>query len=430
MSKDGLATERGRNAQGLGIAQNMAWNSIGNVVYLGAQWSLTFFVVRFLGYGPAGVFSLAMSVGNTVCALAAYSMRNFQASDVDQVFSDRQYVLSRVATSVVSAVATAVFVLCQPYDIETAICVMGYGVFKISEAFSDVYQAIQQKHLRMDYVGKAYILKSLLETVVFCLVILLTRSLPLAVCALGLISFAVILTYERITARRLAGSDYDRSTQHADSSAFEAVRDLLIACAPMAVYGVVFNTFVQVPRYQLEALCGKEALGIYASVAMPVTLVQIAANYLFTPLTTPMAMLRSEGDTKGFMRIFAKVTISILAVSVFAFIVAALIGEQVYRLMYGDSIVEYVYLMFPLIVCSVLTALAWFFANTLTVMRRLGILLAGSLLALVVALLAGTPFITAFGMNGASYACATALLVFVLVMVVGLLSAREAISKS
>lgn len=419
------ATDSPTRENGLGIAQNMAWNSVGNIVYLIAQWLLSYFVVRILGYGPAGIFSLAMSVGNSVCAVAAYSMRNYQASDIDNAYTDRQYILSRIVTSVISFVAAVVFVCVQSYGLETSLCVIGFSLFKISEAVSDVYQAIQQKHLRMDYVGKAYILKSVAEVVVFLAFLLVTGSLVVAVFALSIVSVVEIWTYERIVALRLSREDASQASPQPLAAELAAVRKLLVVCAPMAIYGVLFNTLVQVPRYQLQALRGDEVLGIYASVAMPIMLVQVAANYLFTPLTTPMARMYKDGETSRFVKMFMRVVAAIVIVSVVAFLVAALLGKPVYTLMYGESITDYLYLMYPLILCSVLTALSWFFANTLTILRKLGILLVGSCVAFVVALASGFPLIDAFGMNGASFACLAALGTFVVITGIGLFTARR-----
>lgn len=416
--------------EGLSIGQNVLWNSVGNLVYLAAQWLLSYLVVRLLGFGPAGVFSLAMSVGNTVCALAAYSMRNYQASDVDGMYSDRQYVLSRAVTSGVSLLATVAFVLAQPYEPQTALCVVIYSTYKISEAVSDVYQAIQQKHLRMDYVCKAYVLKSVSELAVFALALATTRSLTIGVCALSAASFAVILGYERTVALRLAGDGYGRRGQRYAGDATRTVWRLLADCVPMAVYGVLFNTLSQVPRYLLQSMSGDEVLGIYASVAMPVMLVQVAANYFFVPLTTPMAHMLRDGRRDELVRMFGKVVAGILAVTVLAFALAAVAGEPVYVLMYGEQIREHLYLVNPLILCSTLTALSWFFANVLTILRRLRLLLVGSALAFGVALATSAPLIGVMGMNGASFACAAALATFVAVALFGLVGELRGASRA
>lgn len=74
-------------------------------------------------------------------------------------------------------------------------------VFKISEAVSDVYQGIFQRANRMDYIGKAYILKSLVDLALYCGILLVTNDLLFAICGLSIGSTAIVCIYERATAR-------------------------------------------------------------------------------------------------------------------------------------------------------------------------------------------------------------------------------------
>ncbi|MBQ6394996.1 MAG: hypothetical protein IJH87_01425, partial [Atopobiaceae bacterium] len=387
--------------------------TLGNIVYLAAQWLISYAVVRVLGFGAEGTFTIATTVGNTACALAAFSMRNYQVSDVDGSYSDRQYILSRIVTSALAVLGCVVFSFFQPYDDTTSLVVLFYSLFKVSEAFSDVYQGIQQKYLLMDYVGRAYILKSAADLGIFVAAIMVTRSLVIACAALALVSFAEILLYERRTAMQLSESDA-RNRFSAGGNGGGSVIDLLIACIPVAISGVLFNALIQIPRYQLGIIEGDEVLGIYASVAMPILLVQVAANYLFTPLVTPMTRNLKEGNRESFVRTIIRVLVSIVAITALAFAVAFLLGDQAYTLLYGETIRPYIQqLMYPLILSSALTAAAWFLTAVLTILRRLTALLVASGAAFAAALVTSPLLVRTFQMNGATFACIAALLVFI-----------------
>ena len=396
-------------AKELSIGENIAWNSIGNFVYLIAQWALSYIVVRVLGYGPAGTFSLAMSIGNCLNAIATYTMRNYQVSDLKGDYSDNQYILSRAITSGISLLACIVFTGLNPYDGYTSLCIIAYMVFKISEAVSDVYQGILQRANRMDYIGKAYILKSLVDLALYCGILLATNDLLFAICGLSIGSTAIVCIYERATARPFSNQKKTSSDVKEDLG---RVLGLLIACLPIAAYGLFFNTMGQVPRYALEFMLGSEKLGIYTSVAMPVTLVQVSANYLFVPLTAPLAQCYLDKNSKRFYDIIKKVSIAIAIIAVCAFAGFGLLGKPVMRLLFGDSILPHLYLLNPLIVCSILVALSWFLSAALTVIRQLKGQLLLSLSSFILSCILSPLLISLFGMNGATFSYIAALLAF------------------
>ena len=74
-------------------------NVFGNVIYLAAQWWMTIIVAKMsTGYSDAGTLALAITVTNIIYLIASYGMRSFQVSDVNNVYSHKEYVVSRYAT--------------------------------------------------------------------------------------------------------------------------------------------------------------------------------------------------------------------------------------------------------------------------------------------------------------------------------------------
>lgn len=393
----------------LSIRENVIWNSLGNFIYLISQWLLTYVVVRIQGYGPAGIFSLAMSVGNSLNAVATYTMRNFQVSDIEGEYSDNQYIISRYVTSLISFIACLAFCGFNEYPVKTFLCIAFYMVFKISEALSDVYQAIFQRASRMDYIGKAYIAKAMLDFSFFFGVLFITSDLMTAIIALCCASLIVVFCYERREAKNFASNTAAALSSDRD---LRQVKKLILVCLPVALYGLFFNTMGQVPRYVLELLKNEDALGIYTTVAMPVTLVQVSANYLFAPLTAPLASCFARHDVKEFYRLFWKAIGAIVVISIVAFIGFGVAGKPVMALLFGDSIVPYLYLLNPLIFCSVLVALSWFLSAALTVVRKLVAQLVLSIVSFLVSCALSFYLISVFGLNGATFSYIAALLVF------------------
>ena len=395
-----VASEDGEKK--LGIGANITWNAVGNFVYLFLQWVLTYVVVRILGYEEAGVFSLATALGNSFYCVAYYSMRNYQVSDVSNEFSESTYLLSRYATSAVSLVLCCGFALVANYPLGTFACIMAFMMFRISEAISDVYQGMMQKRSRMDYVGISFLLRGVLCFAAFTLVVVVSGNLMMSIAAMAASSYAVVLTYDRAHGLR----------ERVSNTSMGMVGKLLRVCLPLAVYGFLFNTMVQIPRLFIEGTLGTEQLGYYTTVAMPVVVVQVSASFFFAPLVTPMAERINSGDLPGFSSIVKKVLLFIAALSVVAAIVFGLLGEPALILAFGESIAPYSYLLPPLVACTVLTGLALFLAAVIVVVRRLRALLVSSAVCFLLTLVGSLPFINAFGLNGASFILIVSLTIF------------------
>ena len=397
-------------AEKLGFKENMIWNSIGNIVYLGCQWLLTYITTRLLGYESAGIFSLAMTISGSLSNIALYAMRNYQTSDVTHAFSNVTYITSRLLTSAIAFIVCLAFLGINKYDPYAFSCIAAYMAFKIAEAMSDVYQGVLQREMRMDYIGKSFIIKGIIGLAGFTLCIAVFNSLLPGILALFSITLLVTLFYDRVHAARI--SNENNITRTTCSS----VLKLLKVCLPLALFGLLFNTMGQAPRYFLEAKLGTESLGFYASVAMPVTIVQVSASFLFSPLTTPLAERLAKRDRNGFKSLIARVLISVSVLAIAAIILFALFGDFALCLLFGDSIAPYTNLLLPLVMSGVLLAFSWFLSTIVTVMRRLRPLLAASAISFVVVLGCSSLMIDMFGMNGATYIVLIAMMCFIAAM--------------
>ena len=385
----------------------MLWNSVGNLIYLAAQWLYTYIVIWLMGFDSAGLFSLAMSIATIFSGIATYSMRNYQVSDLANAFSQRDYILSRIITSLSSLLLCLLFVGFSDYGAYTAACIASFALFKGAEALSDVYQGILQRAMRMDYIGKAYLIKSLAGLMLFTGALLLFKDLLTALAVLGTATLLVVLLYERHTAFMVSPNNSSRK-------ATNGVLRLLIACLPVAICGFLTNATGQIPKTILEAATNTEALGYYTSIAMPLMLVQISANYFFTPLITPLAQSYSEKNQSTFFSIVKKV---LFAITVFAFAAFALFnafGEQLMTMLYGEDIIPYMYLMNPLIASSLMVALFWFLNAILVILRSMKTLVVLSLISFFTVFFGSFPFISFFGINGATFIYIAALCLFIL----------------
>lgn len=396
----------------LSVRSNIVWNAMGSFIYLFAQWILTYVVVKVLGFTDAGIFSLAMTVAGVFSVVATYGMRSYQASDVEGQHSFGIYLRSRVITCILSLALCMVFTAVNGYSFYVFLCISAYMGFKVLEALSDVYQGLLQKEMRLDYVGKSYLVKGIAILAAFLVVVVIFRSLLASICMMSIVMALVIVFYER---RRAALFEEEVKGALDYSSLRKSVALLLVTCLPLALYGLFFTIMGQAPRYFIEMLLGEEALGYYASIAMPVVIIQVSGSFIFSPLVTPMAKSLAENNRPAFLSLVKKVIVFIAGLAIVSAALGALFGDSVLIWAFGAEIGPYTYLLMPLVACAILTCLGWFLASVLTVMRALKTLLVASGISMAVVLCGCIPFINQWGMNGASFILVIALVFFSLV---------------
>jgi O-antigen/teichoic acid export membrane protein len=119
---------------------------------------------------------------------------------------------------------------------------------------------------------------------------------------------------------------------------------------------------------------------------------------------------------RGFVALLGKTVAGIVGVTVACAIVLEFIGAWALALLFGESIVPYVYLLQPIIVSTAATAFLWFFGDLLITLRHFWANFAGN----VVSFLAVIPLtflcVDRWDMNGVSFAGAGACLAGVAIL--------------
>ena len=173
------------------------------MVYLITQWLISVLVVRLSGVETAGILTLAMSVNNVFYSIAMQGIRNYQVSDMKEKYTSGIYVSSRLIICILSFLVCVGYALIAGYSYGSSLCIVAYCLFKMAEAFYDVYAGICQKKWRMDWIGKSWMVKGILSFVGFVAVLAVTQSLLAAILAMALVSWLVIFFYDIPRAKKL-----------------------------------------------------------------------------------------------------------------------------------------------------------------------------------------------------------------------------------
>lgn len=401
--KDPLKDSKCCQPKPLSDQVNILWNSVGSLTYLACQWLITIFVVRLSkGYDAAGILSLAMSVVGVFGTFANYKMGTFQISDIHHENTLGEYLGFRVLMLGVAFVACMVYAVftCAPHAWAT---VALYYLFKAVGLVIDIFHGTDQQHRRMDYIGKSYLAQGILTLAAFVAVFWLTQSLNLSIIAMAVAALAVLLVYDRLKV-----SQFESVTL---SLSREKAWYFIKVSFPAVVASLAASAIFAVPKQYLALAFGESALGIYSSVSALALVVQMGATYLYNPFLDVFPRLFFNGDRKGFLKLLFRTVGAIILVALLCSVLLEFMGSWILQLLFGESIVPYVYLLQPVILATILTAFLWFIGDLMITLRDFKAYFISNVVALIAAIPLSFICVNTWDMNGVSFASVGACLV-------------------
>lgn len=377
------------------LKKNMIWNAAGNLIYLMCQWLVTVLVTNIGAFRDAGLLSVAMSVSATFQTVAMFGIRNYQVSDVDNKYSDTCYVSLRVLTCAVALIACLAFSLISGYTGEQLLAVALFMLFRLAENFSDVLHGIAQKSGRLDIAGKAFAIKGVGLVTVFLTAYQLSSQLCVGLLAMALFSIGTTFLYDLLAVKRLS-----------DFKIFEANRKwraLALETAPLCLYLFFSAAIGTIPKLILEWKCGEEILGAYSSIFAPALLIAAATGYLYTPFIPMFANAYREKRNRAFLGLFAKLGAAIACLALLSLLAAWLLGDFALKLIFGEKILAYAYLLIPILIFIFANALFAFLCMLEVVLRDFWWLLFACGSGLLAEILLTGVWIEKVGINATSY---------------------------
>lgn len=371
---------------------NFIWNTTGSLIYLGCQWLTTVLVVVLShDYTNSGILAFAMATGVLFASIGLFGMKPVLVSDIDHKFSYQNYVAFRILTNLFGATFCVLYSLFMCSDMPQLMVSLAYLLFKIDECLCDVLYGIEQANYRMDYIGISMTIRGPVSLTLFCLGLTSLNSLLFAILLMWAGCFITTLAYD-IPRARLFG----KILPHIDVSTFkELFRETFFSMATNAV--IVY--MVSGVRQIYGNLSGSEMLGIYAAIATPAVLVQVAANYLYAPILRDIAIWHRESLVSfrhKFNKLFLLVVVAIIALM----LVLIPIGNVCLPIIYGDSINEFMYTFPFVLVATGAVGLINLFYNAFVVLREKKKLIFIVAIGTILTYCLCYPLISVAGMNG------------------------------
>jgi O-antigen/teichoic acid export membrane protein len=268
-------------------------------------------------------------------------------------------------------------------------------MFLISvEAFSDVLQGEAQKLRRMDIAGLSFIIRGILLIAAFIVLYLLSGLVP-AVLGSAVATLLVVWLFE---ARRI-----NKLEQFKISFNRSDLFKLLKTCFPLMLVSLLYISFLSVARLTLENATDTETLGIFNSATLPAMIIIQLSGFIFVPLINLLSRIFQEEKYRQFNGVFSVTIVVILIIIAGGVAVTAIIGADLLRLLFGEEIVPYRYLLTEAFVVAGFASVLSFLITVLVVLRKLKSILAGCAVGCLCCVLVSHWLLCAYGISGANY---------------------------
>lgn len=391
------------------MKKNVMWNTIGSIFYCFCQWLITVVVVHLDSYETAGYLSLAMTSSSSFSAIALFSMRNYQVSDVKAEYNDGVYVGSRIITSILAFTCCTVTGF-WGNSIYQGLCISAFMLIRVAEALVDVMHGIDQKYDRYDYIGKSYILRGVGTIVVFVAGMLIVKNLAITLYIMAFINLLIAVGFDW----RLTHKMSSFTPQLWNSS----VQRLLRSCIPIVGFTFLLNLENLLPKNVLQQMYGAEELGIYSTIASPTLVVQVCASVVFNPFLPEISKEFYSGNMNVFSKMLHKVYLLLGGMTVIVLLGAELLGRIGLKILFGNSILTYYDLFMPIVLCTIMTAMVWVISAILVALRKTKYLLIGMIIDFIMCLILLKPIIGAYDKNGVSFIQIIVLAIYILFMII------------
>lgn len=378
------------------LKSNFIWNTVGSFVYLFCQWLLTFLVIRLsTNLEDAGNLSLAISITNIFYNIACFNLRPYLVSDNTHEYSVEDYTTFRFITIIFSLFACFIYAICFRYTSGQLICIILYMIYKIGEAIVDLFHAFEQRKSRMDIGGISLLIRGILSVLFFVIGMKIFKSVNYSILMMVIITFVFIILYDFKNVKKFETLKINFKSSK--------IKTLFLRFLPLAIGTFLSTMSTSLPRQILEKIYNSKTLGIYATIATPAVIVQVAASYVFNPLLVSFADYRKENNYQGFKKLLLKSLIIILIIASISYVGSCIFAKPVLTILYGTRISKYYKLFSLIIVYTSLAGFLLYFHNILIILRKINTLLFIYFSGFMVCILTSKVIIKRYSMDGVTY---------------------------
>ena len=392
------------------IGRDYLWNTAASLMTSLATVVMLLVVTRTAGIRAAGVYSLAIAVGQQFQTLGMYEVRTYHVTDLRHRFTFGTYLATRIVTVALMLVGIVGYAMVSGDGGSDVLLIVLVASLRVFDAFEDVYVCELQRVGRLDLGGRACFWRALSTTVVFSLTLALTGSLLTSTVTTLVLS---VLTTVLVYLPPSRGLFPLRPTWDP-----RRVGQVLLACLPLFGASFISMYLSNAPRFAIDRYLDPTQQGYFAILFMPAVTINLMSLVIFRPLLTRMAGLWVQGDRPGFRAVVNRGLLATAGAFVVVGLVTYVAGVPILGLVFGKDVSAFSVELMVLVAGGAMNAASVVLYYALTTVRLQNLVFAGYVLAAGAITLLCVVLVPQGSLLGASVAYTAAMSVLVAVFAV------------
>ena len=326
---------------------------------------LTIVSTQLVGAEEAGMFSMAMVVGQLLLFVANFGARTYQVSDVDEMQSFLDYQIHRLITCAFMLVAGLIYIRIRGYTEPMSSICTGVFLFRLIDGLADVYEGRLQQKDKLYLAGISQAVRCGAAIVGFSVVLLLTHNLPFAcfAMAIGAVASFILLTLP------VTFFETDRSLPWSTGG----IKELFINCLPLFLALFLYNLVDSVPKFAIEGALSYDNQLYYNALYFPAHAILMAVGLVYKPQLVRLANIWADPEQHRRFDIIVLVMLGIIAgVTLVVALIMNWIGIPLMSILYGVNFERFRSLATIMVITGGICAVLDFLYQIITVLREQG----------------------------------------------------------
>ena len=386
-----------------------SWSFAGWVGYAACQWLMLSVMAKLGNSLLVGQFAFALAVSAPLFMLTNLQLRGVQVTDALNEYSFSDYVTLRLVGSTIALLLVAAACPFLKLTWAASAVVLLVAIFKSLESFGDVIAGLMQKFEMLDSAAIALLLRGGIGIGLFAVCFAIWHNLVLALIVWIFSAALVIFSYDFRVARRLAALEGGTGFRFR----WNSLRALAITSVPLGLVSAIMSFNTNIPRYAIQRVLSVSDLGIFASIAYPMTAATIIANSLGQSALARLSRLFAERRMNEFLHLVLKLVAFGVGLGVVAVVVVLKYGNQLLSLLYTREYARQGNLFVLLALAAGLNCVGCFLTYTLMAARQFRVQLPISIMCMLTTIFTSALLVPRYHLVGAALAllCSASLLI-------------------
>lgn len=342
--------------------KNFIWNLLGTGINAFNSLFFLILITRINGVEDAGIFTLGFSTACLFFYIGVYSGRVFQVTEKDDI-SSLEFIVSKSITCLCMLIVSILFVLFNHYSVLKSGIILLLCIYKMLEAFSDVFYGILQKKELLYKTGISLTIKNVVNLISLFIIDRITNNVILSILSMIIFNLLVLIFYD--IKESLKYIDFKKKIRKENIIKILKNGFYPFLASFLSLY--IINT----PKYAIDNFWTDDVQTIFGIIVMPATVISLFAQFIVYPFLNNINKFIKNKEILNLKKLVFKILLIVGIFGILSIIIAYFLGIPVLSFIYGVELEDYKNCLMIILIGAIFTAFVYILSSILISIRTL-----------------------------------------------------------